>query len=289
MTWVTVTTIAVLQPYPGATVRRAVERVIGTVFGCLLAVVLLRTVHDPLALSVCLIPLSAAAVLTRPRSYRLFTFFLTPVFLLFATPGNTAWSNSLWRSADAMLGGLVALLAATLITPSWERERIFDALDRVLSELSLYADMVLGGDRDKARTAALRRRVGVALGEAETSFERMLAEPLHDEDEAERALLLLTYCRRLTNALTAFHHGRFEKSPVSNELRERQLSRTRHVLAELRHTAVRTGDDAAEPHDLPDGLEPAFVAALGRIARYDELLGRLALRRDDEGPEPSAA
>ncbi|RYY62977.1 MAG: FUSC family protein [Chitinophagaceae bacterium] len=64
-----------MQPYPGATWTRALERAMGTVFGCLITAALMAVVHAPWALALVMFPLSVAAVYTKPRSYRLFTFF----------------------------------------------------------------------------------------------------------------------------------------------------------------------------------------------------------------------
>lgn|GEM_PF-785289 len=206
--WVTVTTLAILQPYPGATVKRASERVVGTVLGCVLALLITTTVRSPIALTILLVPLSVAAVATRPRSYRLFTFFLTPVFVL-VTGHAHDWHAAALRASDAILGGAVAFVAGVLVAPSSERQRLPDALSEALSCLSRYASAVLGSlstdhrPRGNERTDSPRRATGVALGAAETALERLLAEPLGDRSYAADAMLLLTYARRLGTALTS--------------------------------------------------------------------------------------
>lgn len=204
--WVTVTTIAVLQPFAGATWKRAVERVVGTFFGSVLAALVMLVVHAPLVLVAIMFPLSIAAVATRPRSYRLFTFFLTPVFVLV----SERYPGDLWtaaeRAGDSLVGGLIALVAAFVVWPSGEKERLPEALARVLEATTAYARAVLGDDADRRTdedVAARRRACGVALSEAETSLDRWLAEPIGDREGRERAVPLLTYTRRLGGALTA--------------------------------------------------------------------------------------
>ncbi|HSO33244.1 MAG TPA: FUSC family protein, partial [Labilithrix sp.] len=207
--WVTVTTIAVLQPYPGPTSTRAAERVVGTVLGSAVAAAITMTVHAPLALAAVMFPLSVAAVATKPRSYRLFTFFLTPVFVLIAEQHPGDWWTAAARAGDSVLGGAIALVAALLVWPTWEHTRLPDALEAMVAAVSRYRAVVLDGlaTRTEGETATAvataRRAAGIALGEAETSLERWLAEPLRKPADGEHAMQLVTHARRLANACTA--------------------------------------------------------------------------------------
>jgi uncharacterized membrane protein YccC len=210
--WVTVTTIAVLQPYPGPTSTRAAERVLGTTLGCAVAAVITMTVHSPLVMAAVMFPLSVAAVATRPRSYRLFTFFLTPVFVLIAERHPGDWWTAAARAGDSVLGGLIALAAALVVLPSWERTRLPDALEKMITAATAYRDTVIANldQRDHDTTgqveltiARARRAAGLAIGEAETSLERWLAEPLRAPARGESAMQLVTHARRLANACTA--------------------------------------------------------------------------------------
>jgi uncharacterized membrane protein YccC len=231
--WVTVTTLAVLQPYPGPTATRAAERVVGTVLGSALAAAITMTVHSPLWLAALMFPLSVAAVATRPRSYRLFTFFLTPVFVLIAERHPGDWWTAAARAGDSVVGGVIALVAALVVLPSWERKRLPDAIEQMVAAVSAYRDVVFANvDRRRGEVsgelevtlAAARRAAGIAIGEAETSLERWLAEPLRTRDQGESAMQLVTYARRLTNACTALdsraaHGVADDKAWRANQLR----------------------------------------------------------------------
>ena len=198
--WIVVTALAVLQPYLGPTLVRVVERVVGTVVGGALAVGLMAAFHAPLALALVMVPLSIAAVVTRPRSYRLFVVFLTPVFLLVADRWHPDSGLALVRIADVAIGGALAIVAAFVI-PSVEHGRLPDALAAVLDALAAYVEHVAVGRRGELASA--RRAVGVALENAEASLERMLAEPAALQRGAEPAMFLVTYGRRLSAALTS--------------------------------------------------------------------------------------
>jgi uncharacterized membrane protein YccC len=211
--WVTVTTLLLLQPYPGATVTRALERVVGTFFGALLAVALATAVHSHVLLVICTAPLCVLAVATKSRSYRLFTFFLTPVFVLIADPGVSDANTAVARMIATLVGALIAVCAAFLVFPSWEKQRMPEALAATLETLRAYTEFVFQSSmRDRSRddeTQALahRRAVGRALREADVCLERLLAEPrvLPSSRGAQRAMLDITFARRYAAALTTLH------------------------------------------------------------------------------------
>ena len=207
--WITVTAMAVLQPYLGPTLQRLVERVIGTLIGGAIAAGLMAVLHAPLALAAAMLPLAMAAVLTRPRSYRLFVVFLTPVFLLVADHWHPESGLALVRIVDVAIGGAIAFVTA-LVIPSTERRRLPEALAAVFDALSRYVEKVGAPGAD---LASARREVGIALENAELSLERMLAEPKLLQLGAERAVLLITYARRLSNSLTS--HSIADHAPLA--------------------------------------------------------------------------
>jgi uncharacterized membrane protein YccC len=109
--WVTATTVAVLQPYPDATLQRAVERMLGTVLGCVVVIAIMQFVHSPFVMTLLMLALTTAATLARPRSYRMFVAFLTPVFVLVASRLYADWGSVALRVFDVVLGGLLAVVA----------------------------------------------------------------------------------------------------------------------------------------------------------------------------------
>ena len=282
--WVTVTTIGVLQPYPGATVTRAAHRMIGTIFGSLVAVVITMTIHSPLGLAMVMFPLSVAAVATQRRSYRLFTFFLTPVFVLLAEHHPGDWWTAAARVGDVVVGGVLALVAAVLVFPSRERARLPDALVAMLDAVAAYAEAVLGslGNRTtsaaSARVLASRRAAGIAFGEAEASLERLLAEPMRKANVGEDALQLITYARRSTAALTAL--DTYATAGLSHEAIPRDVPAqaiATYVAGVLRGAGAFVRDGATRsvfaPPELPAQLDAHLRAALERLLRHVALVG----------------
>ena len=285
--WVTVTTLAVLQPYSGATATKAAQRVLGTVLGSIAAVGITLLLHSPVALAAAMFPLSVAAVATHRRNYRLFTFFLTPVFVLIAERFQGNWWVAASRASDAMVGGGIAFVAAVFIFPSRERTRLPELLARMLDAVANYTVAVFEGVADRhaeaadTRIMAARRDAGIALSEAENSLERLLAEPRHDTPAGEYALQLITYGRRAAGALTAVDtyaaHDLARAAPL-----EAQLARTLEtfLVATLHQAAAFSRGLEPEPDppvpELPTGLDPRIHSTLARLLRGARLLADLS-------------
>ncbi|HYQ41984.1 MAG TPA: FUSC family protein [Polyangiaceae bacterium] len=285
--WVTVTTLAVLQPYSGATSAKAAQRVLGTVLGSVAAVAITLLLHSPVALAAAMFPLSVAAVATHRRNYRLFTFFLTPVFVLLAERFHGDWWVAVARASDAAIGGGIAFVAAVLIFPSRERTRLPELLARMLDAVAGYAMAVFEGASNRhseavdARVMSARRDAGIALGEAENSLERLLTEPRHDIATAEYALQLITYARRAAGALTTIDtylaRDLTGAAPLSPE-----LARTLEafLVATLQQAAgfargLKPATDTPVP-ELPPDLDPRIHSTLARLLRGAHLLTDLS-------------
>jgi uncharacterized membrane protein YccC len=280
--WVTVTAIAVLEPYPGVTMTRAAERFIGTVFGGVVAVAVMSTLHSPLALAAVMFPLSGAAVVTRPRSYRLFVLFLTPVFVLVADSMHGQWGTAAERIGDVALGGAIAL-AAVAVFPSWERTRLADTLARAARAASRYAKLsfdVLEHGRapqTRDRIVAARREVGVTLGEAETSLERMLAEPRRVRRGSDDAVFLITYVRRLTSALTTLDELLLAKGESDLRASQSAVHGVRTYVEAVLDRLIGfitdgTTSVAPLPPAVPDALPATTRSLLDRVVHHARLL-----------------
>ncbi len=285
--WVTVTTLAVLQPYSGATASRVAQRVLGTVLGSIAAVAITMVVRSPAWLSLVIFPLSVAAVTTHRRNYRLFTFFLTPVFVLVAEQFVGNWWTAAARAADAGIGGGIAFVAAVFVFPSRERTRLPELLARMLDAVAAYAITVFDAAPDRhaepaeVRIMAARRAAGIALSEAESSLERLLTEPRHDMATEEYALQLITYGRRAAGALTTIDtYSARDLTPEASLSAETAQQVESYVVSTLHQAAAFTRGTAPEADvpvpELPDQLDSRLRSTLARLLRGAHLVADMS-------------
>jgi hypothetical protein len=140
----------------------------------------------------------------------------------------------------------------------------------VLHALRHYADIVMDAHlrrREGSPEVVLGRRdIGMALGAAETSLERLLAEPLRSAPEAEDAMLLVTYARRLAGAFTTLDAQ--HDLTIDERTAMAVLAYVRNVL----DSALSAQRDRLPNPPVLGASTPGYHA-LARIVRHAELVG----------------
>ena len=224
----------------------------GLALGGVVAALLAAVLHDRLLIAAVLFPLSLASVAVRAAHYGLFTFFLTPVFVLLAEPALGDWRLAGVRILDTLLGGALAIAANELLWPSWEHRRLPAELARMLEAIRAYFRVVewraLGTPpRPAGALTAARRRVGLASNNVDASIQRFVAEPRGALRDVESLMTMLTFVRRVAGALTvlAVGAGVVGRPTAEQEALARAID---EVLAEVAE-AVRA---ERAPAPLPD-------------------------------------
>lgn len=204
--WLPFTVVVVLQPDYGSTRRRAAQRVLGTLAGSILASGVLW-LHLPMA---GLMLTSAVTIFIFgywiKRDYGVAVIFITLfVVLLTEAAGPVTIGLAVERLGSTAAGGLVALLAAHLFWPVWERERlppILAAAFRANREyLRVLGDHVFRGRGLDAGLIAAKRRTERANSAAFSSLKRLNGDPRNQREGLERAAALANGNQRVTRAL----------------------------------------------------------------------------------------
>jgi uncharacterized membrane protein YccC len=198
--WATITVILVLQPHAVATVRRALQRVAGTVIGGTAAALIAR-MHQPLLLGPLLFLFAFAGVAVRRINYAVFAALVTPVFVILAEMNAGGLHLTEARILDTLLGGALALAGALILWPARDLERMPALIAEVLRANRSYLQSVLRGDGPAAVVAA-RRRVGLATANAEAALQRLIGEA-PPAARVEPLMALVAYARRLSASITA--------------------------------------------------------------------------------------
>lgn len=210
--WLPFTMVVVLQPDYGSTRKRAAQRMLGTLAGSVLASVLLL-LHLPLAV---LMAATAVACFTfvylLKRSYGIAVIFITLfVVLLTESSGQIELTFTLERLASTTAGGLLALFAALVFWPMWERERFPPLLAQALRANAGYLRLLAGQLAASAsygpETIRAKRQAESANGIVFSSLKRMMGDPKARQDRLEQAAALANGNQRLTRAfnLVALH------------------------------------------------------------------------------------
>jgi uncharacterized membrane protein YccC len=237
--WLTLTAIVTLQPFVGATWRRALERVGGSVLGGVIAAVAGLAITRPIFITILIFPLSVATLALRGVNYTLFVLFLTPLFVLiaelFQTGGVADWNLAGLRALDSTIGGGLGLAAGFLLWPAWEAPLLPPSLANAVRGNRDYLAAVLAEIADPTAIQANRRAAGLASNNAEQSLQRLMGEPRRDSAKlADPAMTIVSCLRRIAGVAASL---------------------------DFSHQA-NTG--AAEP--VPSTIRNWFTASLGAIA-----------------------
>jgi len=257
--WATITVLIVLQPYTGATMRKTLQRVGGTVLGGVLAAALAVAAHTKLAIAGIMVPFTIAAVAVLPLNYAVFVLLLTPVFVLLAEPHPGDWELAGLRAVNTVLGGVVALVAAQFLWPARELETYSRQLADLFRELRA---LLAGATREgkavgpewKRTVDDARRRFGVAVTNAEATMQRLITEDSPNPRRVEAAMTITTYGRRMASTLSALAEARVrDAASVPSSDSSRLLAQLDAAIASLEGSGPRLTPDPGSSAETPRG------------------------------------
>ncbi|MEZ4409225.1 MAG: FUSC family protein [Polyangiales bacterium] len=270
--WATITCLITLQPQGTATLARAVQRVAGTVVGAGLAVALGRWVHGAWGVMALVFATAAACVSLLPMNYGLYAVFLTPTFVVLAERSAGAVSLAPARILDTLFGAAAALAGSALVLPISERDQFAAQMSSAVKSARALLDAVTSPESTDAGVRSARAALGVALVNADASFQRLQTEAPPPAEEREAMLALLLYTRRLASGLVALGYE------TTREAREaRAIARAHPGLGpRLDAMALRIADPGAEAE--PEG-EVTVGEATGAYARVERLARQVEMQR----------
>ncbi len=235
--WLPFTILVVLQPDFGSTRAKAANRVLGTLAGGLIASSLLW-LHPPLA-----IILSSVAATNflfgyfLKRNYALAVVFITLMVVLMTESHQTVtMAFTLERMGATLAGGLLALGAAWVFWPMWERGRFPAIFTKSLTTNRAYLNLILDHLRDGTREddsiTKARHAVEAANSEAFSSLRRMIGDPKNQQEGLQQSAALANGNQRIIHALSAIALHLDSRRSLYPESLDR--------IAELGDTALET-------------------------------------------------
>ncbi len=204
--WFGLTLVVVIQPDYGSTRQRAAERVLGTLLGSILAsgLLFLKLGHAVLLGAAALTSFFFALFLK--RRYDLAVVFLTVmVVLLTEVGGPINWQLSVERLACTFAGGALALLAAHIFWPAWEKDRFQPLISKALlanrAYLQLLCESLRTGTGRRPELIPAKRHLETANSEVFASLQRMYGEPKNRAEILQDAAAIANGNLRLTRVL----------------------------------------------------------------------------------------
>ncbi|MBD2495569.1 FUSC family protein [Nostoc sp. FACHB-280] len=283
--WITLTALVALKPNFGGTSETTVQRVIGTILGGMMGIVLILLVQNQYAIAVCLLLLVFIAMSVRPLSYSLFTILLTPaIILLLNLISAGGWQVGVLRIIDSIFGGVLALVGSYLLFPSWERQQLPTQLEKTIRANLAYFQQVIANylyPEQNILTSInnLRHQAALENANATAAAQRLFSEPRHVQGEIEPVMTVILYIRSFFSSVTT----------LAEHLREFSGQYQFTELPQITDTIVQILEDLADslqqkqsPQPLPpldnylevihNQIEQLHTARLSEIPRYSHTL-----------------
>ncbi len=270
--WIALTAAIVLRNDFQSTFSRGVARVIGTLAGAVVASIVAFFVHPyPPTLVVLAIVFAFGAFVLFNVNYALFTMSITGyVIFLLALGGLPEHSALVSRIEETLIGGALALTAYAL-WPTWERTLVPERLADLLEKQRRHSRLLLAAyvDPQNVDDAAIRlaqRESWLARSNAESSVDRMLAEPVRPRAITVRAALGILAASRRFGIATLGLYARLSRSPAVN------TSKLPTLASEI-DASFGILEDALRRHEDPAPLPQLRDAQIALAKRLDETPG----------------
>ncbi|MDY1547282.1 YccS family putative transporter [Luteibacter sahnii] len=274
--WILMTTLFVCQPGYGATRKRLVQRVSGTLGGLLVGWASLQLLPGGDWRLPVMVASGAAFFAFRLRRYALATGAITLFVLLCFDRVGAGYAAIGPRLFDTLLGACVAAAAIRFVLPDWRVRRFDDLVADALAAYARYLERIAGqyhtGRLDDLPYRIARRDAHAAQAAVAGNVAELLTEPGHAPGRGERALRLLTALQAGLSHLSTLGVHR-QALPAADAVRVGQLAR--HIAHGFDTLAahVRTGTPA--PALAPQEVPAHAPETLRLVARQCLLLVRV--------------
>jgi len=275
--WILLTTLLVCQPSYGATRRRLLQRVAGTVAGLVLGWATLKLLpFGPWQMP--LVVLSGVVFFAaRLRRYTLATTAITLFVVLCFNQVGSGYDVMLPRLLDTLIGAAIAALAMRFVLPDWQGRRFDDVFADAMRADARYLAHILAqyasGRRDDLDYRIARRDAHNADAAASAVLANMLREPDGRRRGSESLLRFLSALHTLLGQLSALGANRAViEAPADRAIVTQAGDATVDALMQLGN-ALANG--LASREVVEDAVAPDVTAhAEDETARF--VLGQLA-------------
>ncbi|MGZ5244205.1 MAG: FUSC family membrane protein [Bacteroidia bacterium] len=210
--WVLLTIAFILKPAFSLTKQRNVQRIIGTIVGGIIGVVILLLVKDNDILLMFLLLFMLGTYSFMRMNYILMVIFTTPyVLILLNFLGESYLGLAQERVLDTLVGCAIAFTASYLIFPTWESEQINALMHNVLKDNIKYmhrlAEMIAGRNVNIADYKLARKDIYVSSANLSAAFQRMLSEPKNKQKNSTATHQFVVLNHTLTSNIATITSG----------------------------------------------------------------------------------
>ncbi|GAA4459607.1 FUSC family protein [Nibrella saemangeumensis] len=254
--WVLLTITAILKPAFSLTRQRNYERIVGTLAGGVIGVLILVFVQSQTVKFVFLLIFMIGLYSFQRKNYIVMVVCVTPfVLILFNIMGLGLLGIAGERVLDTLIGCGIAFAAGYLIFPNWESEQVTRYMAAVLKANGHYlvqlAQTLAGKEVRLPEYKLARKEVYVSSANLSAAFQRMLSEPRskqrHQSELLEFVVLNHIVSSNIATIASDLIHRQHYAYPAEVVKPVKQaMALVQRALLALEPTAELPGADSAE-------------------------------------------
>jgi YccS/YhfK family integral membrane protein len=215
--WILLTIIVILKPGFSLSKQRNYQRLIGTISGGLIGVLILIFIPDQKAQFVFFILFMIGTYSFTRLNYVVSVIFMTPyVLILFKFLGVGGINLAKERVIDTVIGSTIAFVATYIIFPTWEFEQIQETLRDVIhanvNYLVKIAETITGRQVTTTEYKLARKDIYVKSANLSATFERMTSEPKSKQRKIKEIHKFVVLSHILSSYLANLASGISEKN-----------------------------------------------------------------------------
>ncbi len=208
--WILLTVTVIVKPAYALTKQRNKERLLGTLFGAIIGMIVIAFINNTTVLTVivlfCMIvTFSLIRVRYLPAVIFMTIYLIIALELLNYSDSATLFAD---RVLDTFIGGMIAWAATLAIPPLWEKTRINGLLADCLAASRAYFEYLTGvfmGDMMIDQEFKIRRKKNyVALANLNDAFRSMMNEPSRRRTKGDMLHELVVGCHMFIAYLATY-------------------------------------------------------------------------------------
>jgi uncharacterized membrane protein YccC len=276
--WLLLTIVTIMRPAYVLTKKRNVERVVGTLIGIGLVLVIIWTIGNPAVLVVLMILSMLLGYSLLRVNYFSFVVLITIFFVISLSFLNPFEFQSLIaeRLIDTVIGSVIAFLASRYIFPTWGHHEIRRSMQKMLEANRQYFTQAWiatkTGQSETPAYALARQDAVVSLTNLSDNFQRMISEPQQSENATPVHQFVIAN-HLLTGHIAALSDEHLAPAHADSEALEELSAAITHELQcaedNLRDRSART--DLIASDEVPLAIQSlthlSMVHALARDIR----------------------
>ena len=188
--WILMTIIIILKPAFSLTRQKNSDRLLGTIGGGIIGLLLLFLIKDKTILFVFMLFFMLGTYTFKTLNYIVMVIFLTPyILILFHFLGLGALNVASERLLDTAIGSALAFFASYFLFPKWESENLqkymADVLKANIRYLQKLKIIFTGNKISTLDYKLMRKELFVSTANLSAALHRMLSEPKSKQSHAK--------------------------------------------------------------------------------------------------------